>query len=206
MTRTINLALLIVVLTVSAVVGSAATIGPYDDLQTIIQGSSSTQFRSTGKSHNGWNLKDQTAFTSDLGAPDVAIRAAAYATSATGDFQAGSVIITTIYGLDVVSGGSALNIGGFSSGTPEIGSIFGEQIIGLSGSRYSANVALTPSLSELPGLLPGFDLTPFQGSPSSFFYLFQTTAPGADLQLVPEPSSLVMLCLGAIGLSLYRRE
>ena len=178
MSRKIGIAFIALALLGVVTAARASTIGPYDDLQTVISGSSSARDRATGGgTKGGWDIKDATKVFLDVGSPDAFVRAAAYATSATDDFQSGSVVITTIYGVDVVPGASALRIGGFNPAAPEIGSIFGEEIIGLSGKIYPATLALTPTLADLSQLLPGFDLTPFEGSPTSFFYLFQTSAP-----------------------------
>lgn len=177
----------------------AVAIGPYEDFRGVVVGSATASMIMTGVYSGGWNLKDAGFVEVALGSPDAYLRGAAFATSATPDF-AGPVTITTIYGVDVDPAGTPLLIGGFNPVDPEVDSIFDEMYFAtLSGTWYPATVALTPSYSDLPVLLPGFDLSPFTGSSDSFFYLFQATVPGSEFQFVPEPSTLV---LGTIGLGL----
>lgn len=178
-----------------AAIGSTChgiTIGPYEDFRGVIVAAAVPGMGMTGGSSGGWNLKDSNLIYLAPGSPDAYLRGAAYATSATPDF-AGPVTLTTIYGVDVDPAGAALLIGGFNPIDPEIDSIFDEMYFGsLSGVWYPATVALTPTMSELATLLPGFDLSPFSGSSDSFFYLFQGTVPGSEFQLIPEPSTLVL--------------
>lgn len=187
----------------------AATIGPYEDFRATITPSPMARMGMTGGSKDGWNLKDSNMVYLAPGSPDVNLRGAAYATSTTPDFS-GSVILTTIYGIDVDPVAPDLRIRGFDPHDPEIDSIFDETYIGISGTPYPATVAMTPTLPELATLLPGFDLSPFSGAPDSFFYVFRGAVPGSDFQLIPEPASLTLaavaglLCAAAAGYKRYR--
>lgn len=181
------------------------TLGPAEDFRGVIVASAAPTMGMTLVSANGWNLKDSNQVYLAPGSPDAYLRGAAYATSATPDF-AGPVTITTVYGVDVDPAASALAVGGFDPVDPQVDSIFDEMYFAsLSGTWYPATVALTPTYSDLAALLPGYDLSPFSGSPTSFFYLFQATVPGSEFQFIPEPATFSLaggaglLTLGAIA-------
>jgi hypothetical protein len=174
---------------------ASVTIGPFQDFRERLEPAAAAQSRVTSAgSHKGYNITDSARFDVPIGSSAVDLRGAMYVTADDADFT-GDFRITTIYGLDANPGEAALLISGFNPAAPEVASIFDETITG-NTQDYHADFAATPTLSELALLLPGFDLSPFQGSSSSFFYVFQTTAPSSDLLAVPEPSAWVLATTG----------
>ncbi len=180
---------------------ASVTIGPFEDFRERLEPADTAQRRTTyGGTVKGYNLADSARFDVPIGSSAVDLRGAMYVTADSSDFT-GDFRITTIYGLDANPGAAALQINGFNPAAPELASIFDETIIG-NTQEYHADFAATPTLAELALLLPGFDLSPFQGSSSSFFYLFQTTAPSSDLLVVPEPSTWILVATGLFVLFL----
>ena len=129
-------------------------------------------------------------------------------------------VITTIYGQAYTPIGTGLETTGFTAASPEMTPVSGETIIGLSGTEYTSFWASGPTaLSDLgPTLLLGdggttgsilgdFDLSDFQGDPTSVVYMFQTYVPDSDIEApVPEPLTMVALGMGIASLGGYIRR
>lgn len=117
--------------------------------------------------------------------------------------RTGMARITTIYGSDPNPlSPDSLSIVGFGADD----GIYAddERLIGASGTEYLAHTALVPTVGELAGLLPGYDLSPFGGDPDARVYLFQTDMPFADMA-VPLPGAVWMAgAMGGVALA-YRR-
>ncbi|WP_172969760.1 MULTISPECIES: hypothetical protein [Microcystis] len=130
---------------------------------------------------------------------------ASYLTYETGDLE---FTFTTIYGRDASTAADpSLAIAGFEVGNVLINFV-SEKVIGKSGTVYSATTRQVLSLDQLR-LLPGLDLSPFQGSGSSLVYLFETIVPFAEVTAVPESSSplaLGLLSLGFVTVSAVSRH
>ncbi len=94
-------------------------------------------------------------------------------------------------------GKSPLNHTGFNPFDPELVPIGPENFIGRSGTLYPAPMVAT-TVASLPLVLPGFDLSPFQGDPTSIVYVAQATVPSLDFAAVPEPSTLALLGMAAL--------
>jgi hypothetical protein len=108
------------------------------------------------------------------------IRAVTYLTSGSGDFSKGNVVFTTIYGYDLNPDGEDLVLTGYTAGAPEV-DYYGDELIGKSRKIYKSSPAEVIAISDLAARLgPGFDLSPFQGDPSTVVYLFQTKMPAKD--------------------------
>ena len=122
----------------------------------------------------------------------------AYLGSSTPDSSIGDLIITTIYGLNLDPTGTVLEVTGFDSIVQSLITITDTTFFGNSGTTYAATFNEVHMLAELPALLPGFDLSPFQGNPSSIVYIFQTTVPAYETLQVPEPPTLACLALGGL--------
>lgn len=151
----------------------------------------------------GWKKDKITITISGFGALSgdqlVHIKGLAYESYDNPDFT-GNVTITTLYGIDLVPTGTGLEMTGFAAGSPGTVSFSDERFIGSSGTEYLGTSLGTPTLADLPALMPGYDLSPFQGDTNSVVYAFRTIAPVADvLQQVPEPSSLAFAMIVAVG-------
>jgi hypothetical protein len=105
-----------------------------------------------------------------------------------------------IYAQDLNPSNPGTSLTGFNAANPEIIPLTAERFIGLSGTEYPAPVQAV-YLGDLPSLLPDFDLSAFAGgNPSSIVYVAGPgSIPSADA-IVPEPSTLVLLGVGAVGL------
>ncbi|GCA81521.1 hypothetical protein MiTs_03539 [Microcystis aeruginosa NIES-2521] len=136
---------------------------------------------------------------------DLRVAGASYLTYETGDLE---FTFTTIYGRDASTAADpSLAIAGFEVGNVLINFV-SEKVIGKSGTVYSATTRQVLSLDQLR-LLPGLDLSPFQGSGSSLVYLFETIVPFAEVTAVPESSSplaLGLLSLGFVTVSAVSRH
>jgi len=186
---------------------TATTFGPYADYKgtlppsvtyTLIDTDTSWTNPFTGTVHMD-HIK--VTIGSALAAP-LPVGGAAYGTFSTTDFT-GTDIMTTIYGVDLNPGGSSLAMTGFTQ--PELADLAfsDESFTGNSGTVYDGSGGLV-SLADLPGVLPGFDLSPFQGDPSSQVFVYRTVAPESDF--VPEPPSLSLLGIPALWLGVLRRR
>jgi hypothetical protein len=111
------------------------------------------------------------------------------------------MVFTTIYGIDSnPASANSLAMTGYNMTTPDF-TLSGESVAGADGLVYNASVSQFTQISNLSSLLgTGFDLTPFQGDPTAGVYVFQTTIPQSAMSIVPEPSTFVLLAVGAIGL------
>lgn len=136
---------------------------------------------------------------------DLRVAGASYLTYETGDLE---FTFTTIYGRDASTAADpSLAIAGFEVGNVLIDFV-SEKVIGKSGTVYPATTRQVLSLDQLR-LLPGLDLSPFQGSGSSIVYLFETIVPFAEVTAVPESSSplaLGLLSLGFVTVSAVSRH
>lgn len=144
--------------------------------------------------------KDFALIDLPIGYSSVDLRGVMYVSPEPADFS-GNIVFTTMYGIDLDPSSAALQIGGFNPVSPEVALISGETIIGKSGTSYPSSFGATSTLADLPAVLPGFDLSPFVGAPSSFVYFFQTMAPATDFPItVPEPATLALAGMGALAL------
>jgi hypothetical protein len=114
-----------------------------------------------------------------------------------------------IYAQDMNPENPGTSLSGFDATNPELVPLSSETFIGRSGIEYPSPVQAV-YLGDLAMVLPDFDLSAFSGgNPSSIVYL---AGPGqmplADA-IVPEPSTLILLC-GAMfvvgGFALVRRR
>lgn len=146
--------------------------------------------------------KDQIVITlPSPGHPhNIAIKGLAYESYENPDFS-GNVKITTIYGIDLDPTGTGLEMTGLDAQLASVLSFSDEQFFGDSGTVYNGVSLGTPTLAELPALLPGYDLSPFQGDPNSIVYMFETIAPSSDFSAIPETPSLMLGGLGLLGLA-----
>jgi hypothetical protein len=108
-----------------------------------------------------------------------------------------------IYAKDLNPNYPGTSLTGFDPVHPELVPLSSEQFIGLSGTVYPAPVQAV-HVSDLASMFPDFDLSAFSGaSPSSIVYVAGPgEVPSADA-IVPEPSTLALLGVGAIGLLAY---
>jgi hypothetical protein len=187
---------------------AATVVGPFQDLKKPIVGSNIYIELKTVLPllWPPWTTDDKITIQigpRGPGDPPPSAKGIAYQSYDNPDFT-GNVVFTTIYGIDLDPTGAGLAATGFDSELAAAYSFSNEQFFGVSGAVYDGVSLGTPSLAELPLLLPGYDLSPFQGDPSSIVYVFQTTAPASDF-IVPEGSSLVLFGLGALSLVAYSR-
>jgi hypothetical protein len=115
-----------------------------------------------------------------------------------------SVILTDIVAMDLnPSLDPALipPLTGFNAVTPELVALGLETFDGArTGTPYSGPFQTVP-VAGLASLLPGYDLSAFNGAnPNSIVYVARVTVPASDL--VPEPASLAIFAAGSIGLML----
>jgi hypothetical protein len=129
------------------------------------------------------------------------ILAAGYATITTTvpGAIAPEITLTDIWAQDRNPGGKDLHLAGFD---PEIVPLSPEEFIGHSGTVYTSFLDTTSTVGNLSTLLPGFDLSAFEGDPNAIVYVSQTLVPVFDA--VPETAEYVnwiaatVLCLMGI--------
>ncbi len=171
-------------------VALAVIAGPYNDLAT-----NSVARQSGGKGSKGYCIKDNVKAVVDESSSGVNVRGVFYMSASTPDFV-GDLRITTFYGLDPNPASTELLLAGFDSAAPQ--AIFSNEAFeGASGTIYPADYSAVVTRDQLPGQFPGFDLSPFQGSISSIFYVFAGTVPSSDLMAVPEPGTLFSAIIAA---------
>lgn len=74
---------------------------------------------------------------------------------------------------------------GFNRRAPQL-EFHSEQVFGKDGAVYNADFSKFVPIANLKKVLgPSFDLSPFQGDPSSSVYVFRTTIPSSALVPVP---------------------
>lgn len=112
--------------------------------------------------------------------------------------------ITTIYGQDTAPNSpGVLALAGFDTSGP-YPEFINESITGPSGTVYNASVGQLVTVSSLPTLLPGYDLSMFGTNTTGSVWMFQTTI--SSLELVPEPASLgAIACVATVILTRRRR-
>jgi hypothetical protein len=105
-----------------------------------------------------------------------------------------------IYAQDMNPGNPGTSLSGFDATSPELIPLSSETFIGQSGTEYPSPVQAI-YLGDLAMVLPDFDLSAFSGgNPGSIVYLAGPgNMPLADA-LVPEPSTLILLCGALFGL------
>lgn len=119
-----------------------------------------------------------------------------------------SVILTDIVAMDLnPSLDPALTppLTGFNPGSPELVALGLETFDGAhTGTPYTGPFQTVP-VAGLASLLPGYDLSAFNGAnPNSLVYVAHVTVPATDL--VPEPASLMLFAVGSIGLMLTAKR
>jgi hypothetical protein len=129
-----------------------------------------------------------------------------YATFSVVGVTVGPLIgFTDIWALDQNPNGSTFNGTGFDPADPQIVPASNEEFIGLSGTSYPATTRTTSTISQLPSLLQGFDLSALSGNPNSLVYVFQADVPLADA-VTPEPTTAVTVATAIVALLLSRHR
>ena len=120
--------------------------------------------------------------------------------------RSGNVLVTTLYGQDVLNG-SRLQMAAFDPVGPAL-ALSNERIFGSSGRVYTPTVSAAVSLGDLSSVLgPGYDISGISGDPHGSVYLFQTNVPVFEISsAVPEPTSYALLAGGLAVLSVMRRR
>jgi len=109
---------------------------------------------------------------------------------------------------DPFSPNDGVTISGFDASIPQ--NIFSEEtIIGIT-QDYAADSLGTFAIGDLASeaLFTGFDFSRFVGDPSAVVYAFRAIVPFSEIEIVPEPSTLLLAALGGIlsSISLRRRK
>jgi hypothetical protein len=113
-----------------------------------------------------------------------------------------------IYAQDLDPGNPGTNLTGFNATNPELMPLSSEKFIGLSGTQYPAPVQAV-YLGDLHSVVPDFNLSAFsQGDPNSIVYLAGPGQVPASDVVVPEPSTIALLGVAALGLAacVWRRR
>jgi hypothetical protein len=129
-----------------------------------------------------------------------------YVTAQTPD-DTGTLLVTTVYGAEQIPPRPELMMTGFPADPAfdQTVSFMGEVFVGASGTTYPGTPLLPLTVAELPARFPDFDLALFAGAdPASRVFAFQTTIPASDLEVIPEPATLMLLSVG--GLAVLRRK
>jgi hypothetical protein len=201
----------------------AATYGPFADLKEtidvpqgdgiVISFSFPTEHKVSGPVSNpppnvGDTVKDKITYSIEIPINfSFFANVGGIAWHSTEEPDNGSRVITTLYGVDLDPNGTSMHLTGFDAVQAAQLSFHDETIIGASGTLYSGVSLGTPTLADLPALLPGFDLSAIDGDPSSVVYVFQTTVPHFDI--APEPASWLSAGIGVAifaWASLRRRQ
>lgn len=120
--------------------------------------------------------------------------------------QQKSVVITTVYGMDLTPFEPGVMLTGVDPSDPQFVPASVETVFGRSGASYESGPHIEVRLADLAGLLPDHDLSWFAlGDPNSMLYAFQTEAPLDDFY-VPGPSPLALLCVGGCVAANRRRN
>lgn len=155
-----------------------------------------------------WTVNDGvTASPLRMGANpvDIPVKGLSYFSYDLSD-RSGNVLVTTLYGQDVLNG-SRLQMAAFDPVGPAM-AFSNERIFGSSGRIYSPTVSAAVSLGDLGAVLgPGYDISGISGDPHGSLYVFQTNVPVFEISsAVPEPTSYALMVGGLAVLSLMRRS
>jgi len=152
-----------------------------------------------------FDIPDQVAAMNPLAA---AVDALGFMYAATFAGDPAYLVLTTIYGRDLdpnLDDDDAL-MTGFDAVNPEL-IFYNERIIGLT-QEYTADPLGLFAIGALDGnpLFDDFDFSRFSGDPDSVVYAFRATVPLSEFALIPEPSSILLVGIGLLGLGVRRRR
>lgn len=155
-----------------------------------------------------WTINDGvnvTPWQMSANPTDIPVKGLSYFSYDLSD-RTGNVLVTTLYGQDVLNG-SRLRMTAFDPVGPAV-AFSNEQIVGKSGKVFTPTLSATVSLGDLGAVLgSGYDISSIDGDPHGQLYLFQTNVTLNEISsAVPEPATYLALASGLALLSLLRRR
>jgi MYXO-CTERM domain-containing protein len=114
----------------------------------------------------------------------------------------GIATLTTVYGKASTPG----HVTGFALSGTEFMPASQETHKGKSGAAYLSFSGAAVASHALAATLPGFDLTPFDQSTDSIYWVYQTSVPVSEIAGVPEPQTYALWLLGLGTLGALRRR
>jgi hypothetical protein len=209
--RLMSVIVVVTLLFTAPVTAGVVTLGPFPDFAGYVNETVSVTLDTSGTVHIPWdgNIKISDKITVRVTRP-VPVYVPSYVRiTIVGDPQIQDPLsFFDIYAQDLDPSNPGSTLSGFNASDPELIPLSSETFIGLSGTGYPAPVQAV-YLSDLPMVVPDFDLSAFaQGDPGSIVYLAGPgNVPSADA-IVPEPSTIALLVVAAIGLAVcvWRRR
>jgi hypothetical protein len=184
---------------------SAAVLGASEDFRGVLWDPMGSDFTHTFPTKNFWGRQDEIKITLSLQLIEFqynVFRGVAWVVT---ELPGANVQVYTLYGVDLNPMGDDLHITGVSAQQAS-GMLFHDEVqFGASGTSYPGISLGTPTLAQLPAVLPF--ATPFiEGDPNSLVYVFRTNVPSTDYP-VPEMPTIGMfsVCGGAL-IALRRRS